>query len=113
MAKRTDGKTKITPQVRERLVEAAKRAREWVYGEQGCPNWGTSFAEIECDAKEVGHKFIRLLIEQVGDQQTEHLPDWAFARLGVDPAVGRDRRADWDRRSHARNRIGRCPVGRT
>ena len=92
MVKRTDGKTKLTPEVRQRLVEAAKRAREWVYGEQGCPEWGTSFAEIECDAKEVGHEFIRLLMEQAGDQQTGHLPDSALTlpsgetamRIGTD-----------------------------
>lgn len=78
MAKRTDGKAKLTPEVRQRLVEAAKQAREWVYGERRCPEWGTSFAEIECDAKEVGHEFIRLLMEQVSQQQTEHLPDSAL-----------------------------------
>ncbi len=37
MAKRTDGKTKLTPEVRQGLVEAAKQAREWVYGEPRCP----------------------------------------------------------------------------
>ena len=92
MAKRTDGKTKLTPEVREQLIEAAKRARERVYGEQGCPEWGTSFAEIECDAKEVGHEFIRLLMQQTGDQQTGHLPDSALTlpsgetsvRIGTD-----------------------------
>lgn len=78
MAKRTDGKTKLTPEIRQRLVEAAKQAREWVYGEQRCPEWGTSFAEIESDAKEVGHEFIRLLMEQVNEQQTDHVPGSAL-----------------------------------
>ncbi len=78
MAKRTEGKTKLTPEVRQRLVEAARQAREWVSGEQRCPAWGTSFAEIESDAKEVGHEFMRLLMEQVNEQQTEHLPDSAL-----------------------------------
>jgi hypothetical protein len=35
-----------------------------VYGQQGCPDWGTTFAEMEADAREVGHEFIRLLMEQ-------------------------------------------------
>ena len=87
MAKRTDGKTKLTPEIRERLVEAAKRAREWVYGEQACPEWGTPFAEIECDAKEVGHEFIRLLMEQAGDQQTKPLPDAALTLPSGETAV--------------------------
>lgn len=78
MATRTDGKTKLTPEIRQRLVEAAKLAGEWVYGEPRCPEWGTSFAEIESDAKEVGHEFIRLLMEQVSQRQTEHLPNSAL-----------------------------------
>ena len=32
MAKRTDGKTKLTPEVRQRLVEVAAEARRLVYG---------------------------------------------------------------------------------
>lgn len=79
MATRTDGKTKLTPELRQRLVEAARQAREWVYGERQCPEWGTSFAEIECDAKEVGHEFMRLVMQQVNEQQTEHLPDSALS----------------------------------
>ena len=78
MAKRTDGKAKLTPEVRERLVELAREARLLVYGEQGCPEWGTTFAEIESDAREVGHEFIRLLMEQTGDEQSRDVPDTAL-----------------------------------
>ena len=87
MAKRSDGKTKLTPEVRQRLIEAAKQAREWVYGEVRCPEWGTSFAEIECDAKEVGHEFIRLVMQQVNEQQTEHLPDAALSLSSGETAL--------------------------
>ncbi len=87
MAKRTDGKTKLTPEIRQRLVEAAKLAGGWVYGEPGCPEWGTSFAEIESDAKEVGHEFIRLLMEQVSQRQTQHLPDSALTLPSGETAV--------------------------
>ena len=87
MAKRTDGKTKLTSEVRQRLVEAAKLAGEWVYGEARCPEWRTSFAEIESDAKEVGYEFIRLLMEQVSQRQTEHLPDSVLTLPSGETAV--------------------------
>ncbi|MCX7420610.1 MAG: hypothetical protein NT013_13875 [Planctomycetia bacterium] len=87
MAKRVDGKSKLTPEIRQRLEAAAKQAREWVSGEPRSPEWGTSFAEIESDAKEVGHEFIRLLMEQVSQQQTEHLPDSSLALPSGQTAV--------------------------
>lgn len=78
MAKRTVGNSKLTPELRQRLAEVASEARRLVYGEAGCPEWGTRFAEIEDDAKEVGHEFMRLLMEQAADAQTQHLPDGAL-----------------------------------
>lgn len=66
MATRMVGKTKLTPEVRQRLVEVA---RELVYGSAGCPEWGTTFAEIESDACEVGFELMRLLMEQTNTQQ--------------------------------------------
>lgn len=79
MAKRTDGKSKLTAEMRERLVKAAAEARRLVYGEAGYPGWGTSFAEIEADAKEVGHEFIRLLMEQTAGEQAAEVPESALA----------------------------------
>ena len=78
MAKRTDGKTKLTPEVRQRLVEVAEEARRLVYGDVGCPEWGTKVVEIENDAKEVGHEFIRLLMEQTSAQQVTTMPTQAL-----------------------------------
>lgn len=78
MARRTDGKTKLTPEVRRRLAELAAAARALVYGEIGCAEWGTSFAEMECDAKEVGHEVIRLLLEQGSAQQSQRMPSAAL-----------------------------------
>ena len=74
MGKRIAALSKLTPEVRKRLAELAAEARELVYGAQGCPKWGTTFAEIEADAKEVGHEFIRLVMEQTGSQQVDFLP---------------------------------------
>ena len=78
MVKRTTGQTKLTPQVRERLAELACEARQLVYGEAGCPEWGTLFAEIEDDAKEVGHEIIRLLMQQTTEEHAQTLPDEAL-----------------------------------
>ena len=78
MVKRTTGRMKLTPEVRERLAELAAEARQLVYGEAGCPEWGTLFTEIEDDAKEVGHEFIRLLMQQAAEGQAETLPDEAL-----------------------------------
>jgi len=74
MAKRTDGKTKLTVEVRRRLSELAREARELLYGEEGCPAWGTSFRELESDAGEFGHELIRLLMEQASDEQSQKMP---------------------------------------
>lgn len=74
MAKRSTGKPKLTPQVRKQLARMAAEARLLVYGEIGCPAWGTSFAEIEEDAREVGHEFIRLVMEQTTEGQTGTMP---------------------------------------
>jgi hypothetical protein len=75
MVKRIMGTRKLTPQVRQRLADMAGEARHLVYGEAGCPSWGTLFAEIEDDAKEVGHEFIRLLMQQTAEGQAETLHD--------------------------------------
>jgi hypothetical protein len=78
MVTRTLGKGKLTPQVRQRLAEIAAEARCLMYGEAGCPEWGTLFAEIEDDAKEVGHELIRLLMQQTAQGQAQTLPDEAL-----------------------------------
>ena len=63
MATRMVGKTKLTPEIRQRLVEVAGEARTLVDGAKGCPEWGTSFAELESDAREVGYEFMSAAAE--------------------------------------------------
>ena len=75
MATRTFGKTKLTPEVRQRLVEVA---RELVYGSAGCPEWRTTFAEVESDTREVGYQLMRLLMEQTNTQQAQQVPNGAL-----------------------------------
>ena len=78
MATRMIGKTKLTAAVRQRLVEVAAEARALVYGAKGCPEWGTSFAELESDAREVGQEFMRLMMEQANLQQAQQVPESAL-----------------------------------
>lgn len=78
MAIRTEGKQKLTGEMRAKLAELAMELRALAYGEAGCPEWGTSFAEIECDAKELGHEVMRQMMEQVNAAQSESCPDAAW-----------------------------------
>ena len=55
-----------------------REARELIDGEQRFPEWGTRFSEIESDAKEVGHEFIRMLMEQTSDEQSQEVPGVAL-----------------------------------
>jgi hypothetical protein len=87
MAKRTTGKSKLTPQLRQRLAELAREARGLVYGEPACPEWGTSFAELEDDAKEVGHEFIRLIMQQAAGAQAARMPQAALTTDAGEQAV--------------------------
>lgn len=88
MAKRTVGKPKLTPEVRRRLGEIAREAQVLLYGEAQCPEWGTSFAEIEDDAKEVGFEFIRLLMQFSVADQAERMPKAALTGDSGEVAVG-------------------------
>jgi hypothetical protein len=78
MPRRNVGRPKLNAAIQAKLVQAATDSRRLIYGEQGCPDWGTSFAEIEADAKEVGHEFIRLLMEQSAGEQREIMPESAL-----------------------------------
>ena len=78
MGKRKETNSKLTPEMQARLEATAAELRRLVYGEAGHPAWGTAFAEIEADAKEVGHELIRLLMQQTAGEQAEGLPDEAL-----------------------------------
>ena len=41
---------------------------------RGVPNGGTTFAEIDSDAREVGYELMRLLMEQTNTQQAQQVP---------------------------------------
>lgn len=65
----------IDPVVQERLREVAAELRHIIYGEQGYPEWGTRFSEIENEGMTIGHELARLLMEQSVGEQATHMPE--------------------------------------
>ena len=61
-----------------RLAELAKEMRQIVFGNDGFPEWGTKFREIESKGMHVGLELARLFMEQSVDQQAAHVPDAAL-----------------------------------
>ena len=82
------GRPKVEPQVQERLRGMAAELRHMIYGEKGCPEWGTLFREIEADGMSVGLELARLLMEQSTSGQVEQMPEEAMQVPGdvVHPA---------------------------
>ena len=82
---------KLDPQVQERLGEVAAELREIIYGEQGAPEWGTKFVQIEKDGMAVGLELARLLMEQSLGEQAGQMPEEDLA-CGDETALsaGRD-----------------------
>jgi hypothetical protein len=72
-------KKSIDPNVQSRLREMAAEMRGLLYGEAGCPEWGTKFTEIETDGMSVGLELARLVMEQSVDEQTHKMPKSAMA----------------------------------
>ena len=66
---------KVDPAIQERLGEVAAELRHMIYGEQGYPEWGTKFVEIEDDGMAVGLELARVLMEQSVGEQAAHMPD--------------------------------------
>jgi len=67
-------RSKIDPGVQQRLRGIAAELRQMIYGEKGCPEWGTLFREIEQDGMAVGLELARLLMEQSTGEQARHMP---------------------------------------
>jgi hypothetical protein len=81
-------KKKIDPEVQAWLREVAAQGRRFLYGEAGCPEWGTKFSEIEKDGMTVGLELARLLMEQSVDEQAEQMPASALAVAGDEALPG-------------------------
>ena len=65
---------KIDVVIQERLGEMAAELRQMIYGEQGFPEWGTKFAQIEDEGMAVGLELARVLMEQSVSEQATHMP---------------------------------------
>jgi hypothetical protein len=72
-------KKTVDPSVQARLREMAAEMRGLLYGEAGCPEWGTKFTEIETDGMSVGLELARLVMEQSVDEQSHQMPKAAMA----------------------------------
>jgi hypothetical protein len=72
-------KQPMSPSVRARLREMAAEMRGLLYGESGCPEWGTKFTQIETDGMSVGLELARLVMEQSVDEQSQKMPKSAMA----------------------------------
>ena len=72
-------KRSVDPVVQARLREMAAEMRGLLYGEAGCPEWGTKFIEIETDGMSVGLELARLVMEQSVDEQSDQMPKGAMA----------------------------------
>ncbi|MFQ5732815.1 MAG: hypothetical protein ACE5KM_12785, partial [Planctomycetaceae bacterium] len=66
---------KIDAAVQERLGEVAAELRQMIYGEQGFPECGTKFAQIEDEGMAVGFELARVLMEQSVSEQATHMPE--------------------------------------
>jgi hypothetical protein len=92
--KRTARINDVTPQVAARLAELAREMRQLAYGEDGVPEWGTKFTEIESQGMDVGLELARLFMEQSVEAQAERAPE---AALECDGEVAvRERRRPTD-----------------
>lgn len=72
-------KTKVSPEVQQRLEEVAAELRGLLYGAAGCPEWGTKFLEIEAEGMSIGLELARLVMEQSVSEQAKVIPRAALS----------------------------------
>jgi len=71
-------RTTVDAKVAERLGDIAAQIRELLYGERGCPDWGTKFSQVEQECCAVGEELSRLLMAQGMQRQAEKTPPQAL-----------------------------------
>jgi hypothetical protein len=67
-------KKALSSETQARLREMAEEVRGLLYGEAGCPEWGTRFSEIESDGMLIGLELARLVMEQSVGEQADRMP---------------------------------------
>ena len=74
MARQTAKRRKLNPQLAAKLKEMADELRTMLYGEAGCPEWGTKFVEIERECGDVADELGRLLMAHALQEQAGRMP---------------------------------------
>lgn len=64
----------LSERVKAKVREFEAEVREMLYGQTGCPVWGTRFAEIESMAMSVGEELSRQLMAAAAGGQHAELP---------------------------------------
>ena len=72
----------LSERVKQRIASCQAEVREILYGEAGCPPWGTKFAEIERVAMSVGEELSRELMSAAAAKQSEEMPPEALGCEG-------------------------------
>lgn len=73
---------KLSARVKQRIAACQAEVREMLYGEAGCPVWGTRFAEIERTAMSVGEELSRQFMALAAEAQSREMPEDALACRG-------------------------------
>jgi hypothetical protein len=73
---------KLSERVKQRIAACQAEVREMLYGEAGCPVWGTRFAEIERTAMSVGEELSRQFMALAAQVQSREMPEDALACEG-------------------------------
>lgn len=72
----------LSERVKERIAACQAEVRELLYGEAGCPVWGTKFAEIERIAMSVGEELSRQMMALIAEAQSQEMPPGVLAVEG-------------------------------
>ena len=76
----------LSERVKQRITECQADVRAMLYGEAGCPVWGTRFAEIERTAMSVGEELSRQFMALAAEAQGGEMPEEALTCEG-EPAL--------------------------
>ena len=72
----------LSERVKERIAVCQAEVRALLYGEAGCPVWGTKFAVIERTAMSVGEELSRQMMALVTEAQSREMPREVLAVAG-------------------------------
>lgn len=59
----------ISPQLRQKIGSIVGELRQELFGEKGCPQWGTKFTQMESEATEIGDAITCELLRQALEVQ--------------------------------------------